>query len=318
MSDFNFEPAREPTFYFIGVTTAKSSIMKVFPEWASYLGLHCRIQGIDCKQHDDSEVYRRIVEFIKQDELSLGGLVTTHKLDLMKAAGDMFDYVHRDAALLGEVSCISKRDGKLRAHAKDPITSGLSLEAFLPADHWARSGAEACLLGAGGSSLALTMYLMEQYSEGNRPSRIVVTNRSTPRLESMKQVHAHINPGIPVEYHHCPEPEQNDKIVDALKDGSLVVNGTGLGKDAPGSPVSDKVVFPANGYVWEYNYRGDLLFMEQALAQREQRNLHVEDGWIYFIHGWRSVIAEVFDIEIPARGPEFEELSRIAAEARKK
>ena len=318
MSDFNYEPAKEPTFYFIGVTTAKSSIMKVFPEWAKYLGLTCRLQGIDCKQHDDPEVYRRIVDFIKHDELSLGGLVTTHKLDLMKAASDMFDYIHRDAELLEEVSCISKRDGKLRAHAKDPITSGLSLEAFLPDDHWERSGADACLLGAGGSSLALTMYLMEQCREGNRPSRIVVTNRSTPRLESMKEVHRKLNPGIPVEYHHCPEPEQNDEIVGGLKPGSLVVNGTGLGKDAPGSPLTDNVTFPYEGYVWEYNYRGDLLFMEQAERQREQRNLHVEDGWVYFIHGWRSVIAEVFDTEIPATGPVFDELSRIAAEARKK
>ena len=30
------------------------------------------------------------------------------------------------------MSCISKRNGRLRGYAKDPITSGLSLEAFLP------------------------------------------------------------------------------------------------------------------------------------------------------------------------------------------
>ena len=31
--------AVEPTFYFIGVTTEKSSIMRVFPKWARHLGL---------------------------------------------------------------------------------------------------------------------------------------------------------------------------------------------------------------------------------------------------------------------------------------
>ena len=32
-------PARKPAFYFVGVTTGKSSIMRVFPRWAEYLKL---------------------------------------------------------------------------------------------------------------------------------------------------------------------------------------------------------------------------------------------------------------------------------------
>lgn len=56
MTDFDFQPADKPTFYFIGVTTAKSSIMQVFPQWADYLGLDgCVIQGIDCQWHDEPE-----------------------------------------------------------------------------------------------------------------------------------------------------------------------------------------------------------------------------------------------------------------------
>ena len=46
------------------------------------------------------------------------------------------------------------------------------------------------------------------------------------------------------------------------------------------------------------------------------RELIVEDGWIYFIHGWTRVIAEVFHMDIPTSGPEFDELSRIAAATR--
>ena len=34
---FYYEKATQPTIYFIGVTTAKSSIMKVFPAWAAAL-----------------------------------------------------------------------------------------------------------------------------------------------------------------------------------------------------------------------------------------------------------------------------------------
>jgi shikimate 5-dehydrogenase len=318
MSDFDYQPAQEPTFYFIGVTTGKSSIMKVFPAWMRHLEQNVAIRGIDCKIHDDPEVYRRVVDFIKGDELSLGGLVTTHKLDLLEAARDRFDRLDRYAEMLGEISCISKRAGKLHGSAKDPITSGLSLEAFVPEGHWRESGGAVCLLGAGGSSLALSVYLMEQKSAEDRPSKIVVTNRSPKRLESMEQVHKEVNPGIPVEYHHCPEPEQNDQVVNALPPASLVANTTGLGKDAPGSPLTENARFPEGGYAWDFNYRGDLLFLEQAQAQAQERGLHVDDGWVYFIHGWRSVIADVLDIELPTEGPQFDELSRVAAEARRR
>ena len=39
MGTREYVKADQPTFYFIGVTTGKSSIMKVFPEWAKFLGL---------------------------------------------------------------------------------------------------------------------------------------------------------------------------------------------------------------------------------------------------------------------------------------
>ncbi len=309
--------ADKPTFYFIGMTTGKSSIMKVFPKWAEHLGLgDVPIKGIDCKWHDDPEVYRTVVDFIKKDPLSLGALVTTHKLDLLAAARDRFGYLDPYAELLGEISSISKKDGVLCGHAKDPFTSGYSLDAFVPAGHWKKTGGELCILGAGGSSLALTAYIMKQKKSDEWPSRIVVTNRSPARLEEMKHIHAKINPGIRMEYVLAPVAADNDKVVAGLKPHSLVVNATGLGKDAPGSPLTDNVVFPQNGLVWEYNYRGELVFLDQAKAQKEKRNLYIEDGWVYFIHGWTRVIAEVFHIDIPTKGPGFDALSRIAAAAR--
>ena len=70
-----------------------------------------------------------------------------------------------------------------------------------------------------------------------------------------------------------------------------------------------------DGIAWDLNYRGELVFLEQARAQRAARRLTVVDGWTYFIHGWTQVIAEVFHVAIPTSGPAFEALSRIAAEA---
>jgi shikimate 5-dehydrogenase len=114
----------------------------------------------------------------------------------------------------------------------------------------------------------------------------------------MKEIMQEINPQIHAEYIHSPEPTINDEILSRLKPYSLVVNATGLGKDRPGSPLTDACSFPPHSLVWELNYRGDLKFMHQALAQKEAKHLHVEDGWLYFIHGWTQVIAQVFHVEI--------------------
>ena len=317
MSDFSYEPARESTFYFIGMSTSKSSIMRVFPAWAEYLGLDARIQGIDCKWHDDPEVYRKVVGFIKEDRLSLGALITTHKIDLLKAARDLFDDLGPYARRLGEVSCILKRDGRLWGHAMDPISSGLAMQAFVPRDHFKRTGGELCIFGAGGSSLALTTYIMENRDAVRPPKRIIVTNRSLPRIGEMKRIHQEINPGIQVDYIHAPNSEENDAVMQTLKSGSVVVNATGLGKDAPGSPITDSAPWANVGKAWDFNYRGDLVFLDQARNQQRARRLHIEDGWTYFIHGWTRAIAEVFHIDIPTSGPVFDEISRIAADKRK-
>ena len=119
-----------------------------------------------------------------------------------------------------------------------------------------------------------------------------------------------------MQYHLAAQPTDNDALLSKLKPGSLVVNATGLGKDVEGSPITAAARFPEGGYGWEFNYRGRLLFLDQARAQEEARGLHVEDGWLYFIHGWTRVIAEVFDVDIPIRGPEFDRISQIAADAR--
>ncbi|CAN5399047.1 shikimate dehydrogenase [soil metagenome] len=310
-------PAEIPTMYFIGVTTAKSSIMDVFPRWAAHLGLgECALVGVDFKLHDEPARYREMVRFIKDDPLSLGALVTTHKLDLLRACRDLFDALDPLADLMGEVSSISKRDGRLVGHAKDPITSGLALQAFLPAGYWGRTGADACLLGAGGSALALSHFLTLPDHGNDRPRRVIVTNRSQPRLDEMRAIHDGLGHGIPVEYYQVPDTADNDAVLDWLAPGSLVVNATGLGKDAPGSPLTDAARFPQDGYAWEFNYRGDLVFLDQARAQQSARSLTVEDGWTYFIHGWTGVIAEVFAADVPTSGPGFDALSRIAAATR--
>jgi len=311
---FNYEPATQPTIYFIGVTTTKSSIMKVFPKWAKALDLgDAVIKGIDFAPHSPAEDYRKAVEFIKNDPFSLGALVTTHKIDLYNSCKDLFDYVDPYAEQLGEVSSISKKDGVYCAHAKDPISSGLALENFVPDNYWQDHSGDVLLMGAGGSTLAMGVYFAQEKFKNNVPKKIIVTNRSVPRLEAAKEILADINPKIQFDFVHNPTPQDNDVTLASLKPHSLIVNATGLGKDGPGSPLTDACSFPADSLVWEINYRGDLVFKDQAEAQAEAKGLHVEDGWIYFIHGWTQVISEVFHINI--EGERLNLLSEIAKSA---
>lgn len=300
-----------PTFYFIGVTTGKSSINRVFPLWTRALGRsEVVLEGIDCKLNDEPEAYRRAVAQIKYDPLSLGALVTAHKINLLNAARDMFDYLDPYAQICGEVSSISKRDGRLEGHAKDPITAGLSLDAVIGTEYFARTGGHVLCFGAGGSAVAIALHLINKQSPGDRPKRFVVVNRSQPRLDGLRQMVSTQQTDIQFEYILNADPLRNDAIMAEMPEGTIVINATGMGKDTPGSPITDAGLFPRRAVVWELNYRGELDFLHQARAQEQARELIIEDGWVYFVHGWTQVIAQVYHIEIDP--PLFAHLNELA------
>ena len=284
---------------FVGVSTGSSSIMTVFPLWADILGLPTRtLVGHDLPLDATPAQYRALVEQIRDDPHHRGALVTTHKMNVYAAASDLFDELDPFAVSCAEISSIAKRGTHLSGRAKDPITVDLALNDFLPADHFARTGAEVVILGAGGSGTALSWALSER---DDAPSRITVTARDNDKLEHLREVHRQhgTREGL-IEYVRTDTVQDAAAIVAASAPGSVIVNATGLGKDRPGSPLPDDVVFPENAYVWEFNYRGTLEFLHQARAQQDARSLHVVDGWRYFIHGWSQVVADVFAIALTA------------------
>jgi shikimate 5-dehydrogenase len=305
-----------PTFYFIGVTTSKSSIMKVFPLWMQVLGREeVVMEGIDCLIHDTDDAYRRAVAQIKYDPFSLGALVTTHKIDLLNAARDMFEYLDPYAQITGEVSSISKLEGRLEGHAKDPITSGASLDAIIEKGYFARTGGHVLSFGAGGSAIATLLHLINKKDKGDRPERFTFVNRSQGRLDHAKAMVGSLETDIQIEYIQNSDPAINDGIMEKFPPYSIVINATGMGKDTPGSPVTWEGKFPVNSIAWEFNYRGELDFMHQALAQVESRKVVVEDGWLYFVHGWTQVVAQVLHFDLT---PElFDKLNKAASSVRK-
>ena len=286
--------ARRGTLVFIGVDTRGSSIMRLFPRWAEILDLDARIEGWDIRLGAEAATYRDTVRRLAGDLGVAGALVTSHKLDVYRHAGSLFDELDRYAHLCREVSCISRRDGRLLGHAKDPITAGLAMEDLLGSGRRLDGTAQVLCLGAGGAGTAITVRLLEAEPG---PGRIVVADKDPGRLATLREICAGLRAGG-VELVRVRGAEDADALLVALPEGSLVVNATGMGKDVPGSPLSGRARFPVGAVVWDLNYRGDLGFLRQAREQAGAHGLELHDGWRYFLHGWSQHIAQVYGVEL--------------------
>jgi shikimate dehydrogenase len=289
------ERLMRPTMYFIGVTTQSSSILNIFPLWAEILGIDAQLIGHDLPLDASVEQYREIVEHIKSDPLARGALVTTHKINLLHAARDLFDVLDVNAILCDEVSSISKLENRLEGHAVDPISSRLTWNHFVPDGHFARTNSSVLCLGAGGAAIAISVAVARLE---DRPKKFVCVDRDPERLKMLKRTHDQLETDVQFEYVISENALENNARVALLEPGSIIINATGMGKDRPGSPVTDAVKFPQNAIIWELNYRGSLEFWQQEKSQAVTQNLQLEDGWVYFLHGWTQVIAQVFHLEI--------------------
>jgi len=285
-------------FWFIGVTTGQSMIMRLFPIWEEVLGIQGnRMHGIDLPPGVEGQKIRETVNELRANPDVVGALVTTHKLAMWKEASDLFAKVDEHATRLQEISCISKdKNGKLIGHAKDPITSCKAMESILGKNHWqAHPKAEALVLGCGGAGTAIIEQLLSG-EEGKNPQKITGLEHNRERLEKVRK--DFFNAKKLILEASEPSGETAAGIITRLPPNSLIVNATGMGKDLPGSPIPESINFPEQAIVWELNYRGSLEFYLHAQEQEASRKLRVHDGWDYFLLGWSSVMEEVFHFEL--------------------
>lgn len=288
---------------FFGVSTAGSSAMRLFPQWASALGVQqAIIRGVDLPLGQNLQAHRAAVARLKQDQTVYGALVTSHKLAVIRAASDLIDRLTPEARLCGEVSALYKLDGQLWGHACDPANCGLAMQHFLAANWWQEHPeAQILALGGGGATVAMLIHLIEQAT--SRPQAVTVVEKRLDNLEHCQTVTSGLKTGkMTVNFVHSGDANKCDDLVSTLPPGSMVINATGMGKDIPGSPITEKALFPIGGVVWELNYRGDRPFLHQARLQAASRNLTIADGWHYFLYGWSSVMGLVYDVPItPSR-----------------
>ena len=282
---------------FIGVTTGRSSIVRIWPRWRDTLGLGDDVElvGRDIAVGAPPQAYRQAVRVLIDDPGAVGALVTTHKIGIYQEGRDLLAGVDELAQLCGEVSCLAKRGGGVYGWAKDPVAAGRTLERVLSSHHFHEDGGHVLCMGAGGSGTAIAVYLLARRPGGDHPGRLVVTDRSPERLEHLHATLERVEHSTTIE---LASPGEHARLLEELPARSLVVNATGMGKDIEGSPLPDGTRFPEGAVAWELNYRGELDFLHQARAQEAERELTVEDGWVYFINGWTAVMEEVFQRRI--------------------
>ncbi len=282
---------------FFGVRTEDSLSVRYFPDWARALGVQrAELRGVNLPIDGTLDAHRDAVLRLKKDPEVQGALVTSHKLAIVRAAGDLIDRRTPASELTGEVSALYKRGDELWGHAVDPENYGLAITQVLSNDWWAKhEGAGILSLGGGGATVALIVYLLKQATD--TPAFLQIVEKRSDNLRHCKSIANRISSGtVNVEFFHTSDPLVCDSLVASLPSHSLVINATGMGKDLPGSPVTHNVYFPDNTVVWDLNYRGPREFLLRGELQRATRPIKVVDGWDYFLRGWSSVMELVFDI----------------------
>ena len=177
----DLRPAARPTLYFVGVSTASSAIHRVFAAWRPLLGLSRSTSSAStCPSAPNPAAYRRVVEHLRDDPLSRGALVTTHKLDLYSASRDLLrrGQRRRRAAARGQRAGgpgrLDRRPGAGHHHQRLALRSIVERTA----------GRDVLVMGAGGAALALCDYFAHR-AGADAPGRVVVTDIAEQRLAAI-------------------------------------------------------------------------------------------------------------------------------------
>lgn len=282
---------------FIGVTATKSIINKIFPRWMELLNCNLTLECVDIPMGANVDVYRQCVNNIKTNANIKGALVTTHKIPIYSASNDLFDDLLDNARKFQEIGCIYKRNGRLIGEATDIITvKNAFKDIWFSQEYEKKNRVQICIFGCGGAGVALAHAVLSlNYSNvikifmvDNNPERLAKAKLTLSCYDAKSMISYNLSKGI----------SDNDNIVSALIENAIVVNATGLGKDLPGSPITENVIFPNKGCLWEFNYRGNLMFLDIAQKHAKQYDLTIFNGFNYFVYGWLTVISRVLNIEI--------------------
>ena len=269
--------------WFVGVKTAGSLIHRAISLWCELLPAPCEVRGVDVEPGSPGARYVELLEELRTaPERVAGAVVSVHKVALFEAGHRLFAELDPIARACEEMNAVRRAGRDLHGYARDPISVGRVVDRI-----WPRRDGEVVCIGAGGTARALIYHLFAIRAD---PVRVVCADRSEAALGEA----ARLAPR-PIVVRAGDRPW--DELIAAAPPGSLIVNATGLGKDRPGSPITERARFPEGAVVWELNYRGELHFLDRARSQAAETGLEVHDGWRLFCHGWAAALGSVLGLD---------------------
>ena len=294
---------------FLGISTAGSLAHRAFPGWSQLFCPGAVMRGADLPADAGPAEFRDLVAAMTANPRVLGAVVTSHKLRLFRACQDLVDHAEPLVALTQEIAGISTRD-RVRAFARDAQSLDIILDGIGgPAGPDGAGRRPMLCIGAGGAAIALMLAMRLDIAgtlAAQRPviragqatrGRLTIVGRDQESLDNVRAVRDRC--GIPADGVSLVLASDRDAV--ARQAGSaaprtVVINATGLGKIAPGSPLPHQAPFPPGAVAWDFNYRGPLTFLDQA----RRAGVATEDGWDYFVAGWSAALAAITGQELTA------------------
>lgn len=292
---------------FLGISTAGSLAHRAFTGWSQLFCPGAVLRGVDLPADASPAEFRDLVAAMTANPRVLGAVVTSHKLRLFRACQDLVDYAEPLVALTQEIADINTRDG-VRAFARDAQSLDIVLDGIGGQDGPGGAGPRPMFcIGAGGAAIALllamrldiagTLAARRPVIRTGRAARgpLTIVGRDQESLDNVRAVRDRC--GIPaggVGLLLAPGQDAVARQVGSAAPRTVVINATGLGKIAPGSPLPDRAAFPPDAVAWDFNYRGPLTFLDQA----RRAGVATEDGWDYFVAGWSAALAAITGREL--------------------
>jgi len=302
---------------FVGVNTSGSVAHAVFGRWAAVLGRPWALRSIDLPATTPPEAFRGLVSAMRRNPSVDGAVITAHKLRVYRACGPDLDRRDWLTGITHEINALATGP-VLAGYARDAVSLAHVLPVLIRSTGvgTARDLHVLCL-GAGGAATALLLALYLDTDPGagvaagqgaepgpeagagrragtglreDPPASVTFADVDPRALTDLRAVAARagISPRQ-LSFIHVREPADCDALVASLRSPGLVVNATGLGKDIPGSPVTDRARFGPDILAWDLNYRGDLAFLRHAAAA----GARTMDGWDYFVAGWAGGLTAI-------------------------
>jgi shikimate 5-dehydrogenase len=290
-----------PLILFVGISTSGSIAHLVFNRWAAELGQPWTLRGIDLPADAPPETFRRLVSAMRRNRAVQGAVITAHKLRLYRACAQ--DLERRDwlAGVTHEINALATGP-TLGGYARDALSQARILPALVRSAGAATArDLHVLCLGAGGAATALLLALHLDTGPGgdgaasprpraDPPASVAFTDVDPGALADLRSVADRAGIGASrLSFIRVREPADSDALVARLPSPALVINATGLGKDAAGSPLSDAARFGPAALAWDLNYRGDLVFLRQAATA----GATTMDGWDYFVAGWAGGLTAI-------------------------